>query len=99
MKIDNSTKTVGGVSTGDAQTRPAKTEKKTPVESLTSDNVQLSTELQNLEKSLASGEVFDTARVDEIKQAIANGRFHVDTAKVADRLLEQVRELIQTKKG
>ena len=98
MKIENSTKTVGGVSTGDVQTRAAKTERKTPVGS-TGDNVQLSTELQNLEKSLASGEVFDSARVDEIKKAIADGRFHVDTGKVANRLLEQVRELIQAKKG
>ena len=98
MKINSSTKTVGGVSTGDVQTRSTKAERKTQV-GPTGDNVQLSAELQNLEKSLASGEVFDAARVDEIKQAIADGRFHVDTGKVADRLLEQVRELIQTKKG
>jgi len=63
-----------------------------------SDNVTLSSasvQLQSLEAGLASGEVFDTNKVEEIKAAIARGDFSVDTAKVADGLLQTVKDLIQ----
>jgi negative regulator of flagellin synthesis FlgM len=63
------------------------------------DNVQLSTQLQSIEKELADVEVFDAARVEEIKQAISEGRFTVNPDKIADRLLETVRDLIHTRKG
>ena len=63
------------------------------------DSVQLSTQLQNIEKNLSNGEVFDAARVEEIKQAISEGRFTVNTEKVADRLLESVRDLLRTGRG
>jgi len=59
------------------------------------DSVELSAQLKNLEKSLSSSEVFDTTRVAEIKQAISEGRFAVNPEKVADQLLETVRDLIQ----
>lgn len=68
----------------------------------TSDNVTLSAasvQLQTLEAGLANGEVFDTNKVDEIKAAIARGDFSVDTAKVADGLLQTVKDLIQPNKG
>jgi negative regulator of flagellin synthesis FlgM len=96
MKIENSVKTVGAVPVADDAARPAKTEQDAKVESAGNDRVQL--ELQDIEKSLAGGEVFDAARVEQIKQAIANGEFQVNTDKVADRLIETVRELIQAKK-
>lgn len=63
------------------------------------DNVQLSTQLQNIEKRLADVEVFDAARVEEIKQAISEGRFTINPDKIADRLLETVRDLIHTRKS
>ena len=58
-----------------------------------SDNVTLSSasvQLQSLESGLAAGEVFDANKVEEIKAAIARGDFSVDTAKVADVLLQRV---------
>jgi negative regulator of flagellin synthesis FlgM len=67
-----------------------------------SDNVTLSAasvQLQSLEAGLANGEVFDTNKVEEIKAAIARGDFSVDTAKVADGLLQTVKDLIQPNKG
>lgn len=66
------------------------------------DNVTLSAasvQLQSLEAGLASGEVYDTNKVEEIKAAIARGEFSVDTAKVADGLLQTVKDLIQPNKG
>jgi len=62
------------------------------------DNVTLSSasvQLQSLEAGLATGEVFDSNKVEEIKAAIARGDFSVDTAKVADGLLQTVKDLIQ----
>jgi negative regulator of flagellin synthesis FlgM len=59
--------------------------------------VQLSPQLQTIEKNFASSETFDIGRVNEIKQAISEGRFTVDPGKKADGLLASVRDLIQTR--
>lgn len=61
------------------------------------DSIQLSAQLKSVEKSLSTNEVFDAARVEKIKQAISEGRFVVNPEKVADGLLETVRDLIQTR--
>lgn len=68
----------------------------------TKDNVTLSAtsvQLQSLEAGLSSSEVFDAKKVDEIKASIARGDFSVDTSKVADGLLQTVKDLIQPNKG
>jgi negative regulator of flagellin synthesis FlgM len=65
----------------------------------TSDSVQLSAQFQHIEKNLASSETFDAARVNEIKQAIQEGRFVVNPEKVADGLLSTVRDLIQNRQA
>ncbi len=65
------------------------------------DNVTLSAtsvQLQALESETANNEVFDAEKVEAIKTAIANGEFKVNAEKVADGLLETVKDLIQTKK-
>ena len=65
-------------------------------------NVHLSpniAKLQNIDSSFASDSIVNTARVQEIKQAISEGNFQINPEVVADRLLETVKELIQSKKG
>jgi negative regulator of flagellin synthesis FlgM len=64
-----------------------------------SDNVHLSTQVQNLAASHGSGAVFDSGKVQEIKAAIAEGKFQVDPEKVANGLLDTVSDLIRTRKG
>jgi negative regulator of flagellin synthesis FlgM len=59
----------------------------------------LGSQLAGIEASLADVPVVDTQRVEEIKQAISDGRFKVNADVIADRLLETVRELIQSQKG
>lgn len=54
-------------------------------------------QLHNMESSMASSPVVDTAKVAEIKQAISEGRFKVNSGVVADRLIESVRDLIDSK--
>ena len=85
----------------------AEGKKRTDVNSAGSDlpqvnNVHLSpnaTKLQNIDSNLASGSVVNSARIQEIKQAISEGNFQINPEVVADKLLETVRELIQSKKG
>lgn len=100
MKIDNSVKTVVSIATGDqrradkaagANLQPVTTNEKEKVELS-----HLSSQLQAMESNLASDGVIDTARVEEIKQAISEDRFKVNAEVVADRLLDTVKELLQT---
>lgn len=46
-----------------------------------------------------NSEIVDTDKVAKIRQAIIEGRFKVNPEAVADRLLETVKELIQSKKN
>jgi negative regulator of flagellin synthesis FlgM len=50
--------------------------------------------LQSMESSMANTPVVNAAKVAEIKQAISEGRFQVNTSVVADRLMATVRDLI-----
>lgn len=49
-------------------------------------------QLLALEQQMADISVVDTAKVDAIKNAIAQGQFNVDAERVADKLLEVARE-------
>ncbi|MCX7113803.1 MAG: flagellar biosynthesis anti-sigma factor FlgM [Proteobacteria bacterium] len=42
----------------------------------------------------ADAPVFDAGKVGQIKSAIASGQFRVDSSKVADGLLQSVRDLL-----
>jgi len=135
VKIDNSIKTVAGISVSDGRPRadkntgvnpnpapPANTasaersgagggaKARSPQaagftgneSARPADNVHLSplsSQLQGIESNLANSGVVNMARVEEIKQAISDGRFKVNPEVIADRLLETVRELIQSQKG
>lgn len=57
----------------------------------------LSSQMQTAAASLANAPVVNQAQVNEIKQAIASGKFKVNPEVVADRLLDTVRELINNK--
>ena len=100
MKIENSIKTTPVPTDISAAKSSQKAEIAAQgLSSVPRDGVQLSSQLQDIEKNLSNGEVFDSARVEEIKQAISEGRFAVNTEKVADRLLESVRDLLRTRQG
>jgi len=91
MKIDNSVKSSGQVA-GDSKTRAAREHSSSPVQSSGGGTqVALSGKLDQL---VAQAPVVNGAKVDEIKQAISNGRFQVNPEKVADGLIESVRQML-----
>ena len=51
-------------------------------------------QLRTMESSMASTPLVDVQKVAEIKQAITEGRFQVNSGVVADRLISTVKELI-----
>ena len=98
MKIDNSLKSVGGKVT--EENRSATGNGKAPAggpeaPGVSVDLSPLSAKLQSIEEKIRTGDVANPARVNEIKQAIADGRFKVNPEVVADRLLATVQELIR----
>jgi negative regulator of flagellin synthesis FlgM len=99
MKIDNSTKSLTGNASledsGRFARRPPEESAAPPI----SAQVQLSplsAQLQSIHRGFADTPVIDAARVAELKSAIASGHFTINADKIADRLLETVRELIDT---
>jgi negative regulator of flagellin synthesis FlgM len=100
MKIDNSANNTVAAIPGESQARSARAAQKAEPGAAGSGQsaaVHLSPQLQTIEKNFASSEAFDIARVNEVKQAISEGRFTVDPGKVADGLLDSVRDLIQNR--
>lgn len=61
------------------------------------DHVHISTPLAGIQTLGANNGIVDAAKIAEIKQAISEGHFKVNSDVVADRLLETVKELIQSK--
>jgi len=99
MKIDKSLQPVSTVSVSDGKRRTDLTPNTTAEQE---NNVHLSSnvaKLQNIDSNSASGSIVNSARVQEIKQAISEGSFQINPEVVADRLLETVKELIHSKKG
>ncbi len=95
MKIDNSVGSVGAASGSESRARPGKSQ--TSAASPPGDTVELSSlsaQLQQAEAALANVPVADSGRIAEIKQAMSEGRFQVDASKVADGLIQSVREMI-----
>jgi negative regulator of flagellin synthesis FlgM len=77
--------------------RPLATATKQPPTSAPTDQVELSglaTRLQEASAALGGSPVVNTARVAEIRQAIAEGRFQIHPERIADGLLQSVRDLI-----
>lgn len=55
----------------------------------TPDNVSLTKtaeQLHQLEKAVKAAPSVDSSRVEQIRQSIANGSYHVDNQKLADKL-------------
>lgn len=63
-----------------------------------SDEVQLSSLASQL-LATENEPAFDAGRVEEIKQAIAEGRFSINAGAIADRLIASARELVDSQQN
>lgn len=96
MKIEKSSNSpspgvpgVGSARTTGTKGNPAPQQSGTNV-SLGSTAAQLS----SMQASMANTPVADAGKVAQIKQAISDGRFQVNSGIVADRLIQSVHDLI-----
>lgn len=104
MKIEKSGSSLpaGPVGEGKARSPAAKSSGSAQPAAPNSTSVHLggtAAQLQSMESAMAGSPVVDAAKVAEIKQAISEGRFQVNSSVVADRLIASVRDLISTQKA
>ena len=100
MKIDDAGKKAPGLGVIANQPRASRSSEKTGVgKTASTDTVSLSSQSQALAGASNDTAVFDVSRVQEIKDAIASGRFQVDAGKVADGLIDTVKDLIRPSRG
>lgn len=100
MKIEDSIKKTPSLGVGTKQTAtPGKGAGKTESGTVASVNVSVSSQMQALSSTVANSNVFDASKVEEIKSAIADGRFQVNAEKVADGLIDNVKDMLQRPKA
>ncbi|HJV54206.1 MAG TPA: flagellar biosynthesis anti-sigma factor FlgM [Noviherbaspirillum sp.] len=99
MKISDSLNKANGLGVAAPKTRAAKAEDKSGVDKTSSDSVTLSSEAQALSSQNGGDQVFDAKKVEEIKAAIASGRFQINAGRIADGLIDTVKDLISARKG
>lgn len=105
MKINDTVSSNAGIpatttpAAGSSSARAADKAVAQPVP-LATDSVKLSSQGQALagtSAAAANTAVFDSKKVERIKSAIADGQFKVNSDKVADGLLETVRDLLHSR--
>lgn len=98
MKITSSTPSIGG---GQASGRAKQSPQTTHTPSATGGEKvalsSLSARLQEATAALTDTPVVDVAHVAEIKQAMAEGRFKINPERIADGLLDGVRQMLLAK--
>ena len=95
MKIETA-KLPGNMASNEARQRPSVARQDSPAASGSSkvDLSSFAATLDLAEAAMKDAPEVDRARVDEIKQAIRDGRFTVDAEKVADSLISSVRTML-----
>lgn len=87
MKIDSSVKSLASLKSGNAAAQPAAEASRSMPAAEASARVQI----QHAEQADAA---YDAERVAEIRQAIADGRFQINPERIADGLIQSVRDML-----
>jgi negative regulator of flagellin synthesis FlgM len=98
VKIEKTAGPVGGTA-GTPRQKPAAAS--TPGKAATTSaqvEVSSSAALQGLEGALASAPVVNADRVAEIKQAIVEGRFQINSDRIASGLIDSVRQILSSQR-
>ncbi|AYH43075.1 flagellar biosynthesis anti-sigma factor FlgM [Azoarcus sp. DN11] len=101
MKIEGSLKSPGAAPASGAREKRPAASTTLASSSSTEEKVELSSLSSSLNKAeavIASTPEVDHRRVDEIRQAISEGRFKIDANRIADGLIESVRQMLDTQK-
>lgn len=96
MKIDDALQKAVALSNDKTENRPAPrtSETKAPVAGESVTLSPLAAQLQSIEAAGANEQVYDADKVSAIKSAISSGQFRVDSEKVADGLINTVKDLL-----
>jgi negative regulator of flagellin synthesis FlgM len=97
MKIDKSINSLPPSSLSESPARASTPKPSTTPASPDGVSVSLgsaSSQLRSMEVEVANAPAVDAKKVAEIKQAISEGRFQINSAAIADGLISDVEELI-----
>ena len=101
MKIDNSIKNVGTKPAGPVPKPTTGTTATPPNTSAGGPQVELSSVASHLKQMAgigSSSEAFNAEKVAEIRQAISEGRFQINPERIADGLINSVRDMLSQRR-
>jgi negative regulator of flagellin synthesis FlgM len=99
MKIEGGINPVVGPQSGENRPKPQAAPQQQGGAQSKVELSPLSSSLNKAETAIASTPIVDRARVDEIRQAMSEGRFQVDAGKIADGLINSVKEMLAVRPG
>lgn len=101
MKINDSIKKPLELVSDKADVKTSKKSEQASTSKASAESVTLSTlstKMKTLEAKIADIEVFDAKKVEAIKSAITSGKFAVDSEKIADGLVNSVKDFLSTQR-
>ena len=99
MKIEGSVKAASSLLSSDARPKAATmAAKQMPQGDTTVAISSLSSSLGKAEAAIAASPTVNKERVAELRLAIAEGRFKIDPQRVADGLINSVRDMLQAQR-
>lgn len=97
MKISNSTPGLGIPGSSTVSARPAPAPQSSLSAAGTAQVATFTQHMQEVQSTIADTPVVNAERVKEIKQAIAEGRFQIDPERIADGLLDNVKQMLRNR--